>query len=175
MIKYLLIFSTLLHIAILSIKIPDPQHNKDKQKQKSPIVKVKLQQQEDQQQNKGSKDEDLYVIKDILEQLEKIEKLAKEEAAIQSMMEKCETFYMGIGVVHSSLFGEISEVVPGSPADRAGIKVGDIPLDALNIRDKYPEGTNITIPILRNGIMYEIPVTIGKICTKEKRNEDKKP
>lgn len=164
-----LLVSLIIHAIILSIKIP-----KSKFQNKS-TVKIKLEQQKDKKNKGVEKDEDLYIVQNIIDVLEKVEELAKEEAAIKSMLNVCESYYMGIGIVHSSFLGKIVEVVPGGPADKAGIKVGDIPLDSLEIRDKYEEGTQITIPILRDGIMYQIPVTIGKICTKEKDNENKEP
>lgn len=174
MINYTLILSIVLHAVILSVKITKVQQDNNQKKQSQSKIKIEIKQEQSQQDLVGAKDEDIYILEKILSDLQKIEKLAKEEAIVMSMLDKCETFYMGIGVVHNSIFGEISQVVPGSPADKAGIKVGDIPIGPLDIRDKYPEGTNITVSILRNGIMYEIPVTIGKICTKEKSDENKK-
>ena len=171
MIRQCILASILIHIIILSIKIPVAENkNKGKLKKKSPItVKIK------QKKGTGNDDnKDLFLEKQIIAQLKQIQKLAEEEQAVKKLLEKCDTYYMGIGVVHSSLFGEISEVVAGGPADKAGIKPGDVPLDDLDIRDKYPEGTQITIPILRDGTMLQIPVIIGKICTKSKY-ENKKP
>jgi predicted metalloprotease with PDZ domain len=163
----------MIHIFILSIKIPAPKPQQKKQNKS--IVKVKIKQEKKQEDHGGDdKDVEIFVIKEIEKMLEEMQKLAKEEAALKSIMRKCDKHYLGIGVTHSSLFGEITNVAPGGPADKAGIRVGDIPLDSLNIRDKYPEGTVITIPILRDGITHNIPVTIGKICT-ESINENKKP
>lgn len=173
MIKQTILISLMIHIFILSIKIPETKP-KNKQQQKKTTVKVKIKQQKQEDHGGDDKDVEIFVIKEIEKMLEEMQRLAKEEAAIKSIMKKCDKHYLGIGVTHSSLFGEITNVAPGGPADRAGIKVGDIPLDSLDIRDKFAEGTVITVPILRNGIMHEIPVTIGKICI-ESKDENKIP
>ena len=105
----------------------------------------------------------------LLKQLAEMEKIAKEEAVRQSKMKKCDKYYRGIGVV--TIWDEIVKVAVGSPADKAGIKVGDRAVSDMNIRDKYAIGTEVIVSVLRDGIIHNIPVTIGKICT----NENKKP
>ena len=165
MIKYLLAISLILHLGILSIKITKPK--KKSKKKSEQVVKVKLKQPD--KKGAGSKDEDIFMVQEVVKMLEQMQKIAEEDIAVKSMLKKCDTFYMGIGVVHSSLFGSITLVAPGGPADQAGVLVGDTPLDSLDIRDKYPEGTLITVSVLRNGIIHNVPVTIGKICTDEKK------
>lgn len=168
MIKKFILASIIIHAIILSIKVHEkPKSKKAKSKQ---IVKVKL-----KKKGEGSgKKEEIFVVKELEKMIAKLQKIAKEEATLKTIMKKCNRYYLGIGVTHNSLFGEITNVAPGGPADRAGIKPGDVPLDGLNIRNKYPEGTQITVSILRKGTTYNIPVTIGKICIEEKR-ENKKP
>lgn len=178
MIKYLILGSFIVHSIILSIKIDQDKKAKQQQqkKQQQQIVKVKIQQEsKSQKQSQKQKDEDIYILNKILSDMKKIEDLAKEEAIVKSIIKDCNSFYMGIGIVHSSLYNEISYVVPGGPADIAGLKKGDTPLGKLDIRDKYKEGTQITVEVLRGSIILNIPVTIGKICTKEIENENKKP
>lgn len=167
MIKYLLAISLVLHLGILSIKITKPKPKKTSKKKSEQIVKIKLKQKKES--TSSSKEEEIFIMKGIIKMLEKIQKIAKEEAVIQSIIRKCDTFYMGIGVTYGSLFGKILDVALGGPADQAGILVGDTLLDILDIKDKHPEGTTITIPILRDSIIHHIPVTIGKICIDEKK------
>lgn len=163
--KKALYISIIIHVILLSIKFSKPIPQKPKKKQSPKITKIKIKQEKKKTQKGSSKKQDIYVLNEIMKDLQRI---LEDQKAIAKIMSKCDKFYMGIGVTHNSLFGEIDKVVPGGPADRAGIRVGDQPLDPLDIRDKYPEGTYITIPILRDGIIHHIPVTIGKICIKDK-------
>lgn len=168
MIKQFILISIIIHAIILSIKV-DQKSKSKKQKQKQ-VVKVKL-----KKKGKGfGKKEEIFVVKKREKITAKLQKRPKEKATLKKLKKKCNKHYLGIGITHSYLFDHIISVVPGGPADIAGIKPGDVTLDSLNIKNKYPEGTQITISILRKGITYNIPVTIGKICIEEKR-ENKKP
>lgn len=162
--KKALYLSLIVHVIFLSLKINEPKPTKPKKKSPK-ITKIKIKQEKKKSKKGESKDNDIYVLNEIME---KLQKALEDQMAVQKIMSECDKFYMGIGVTHSSLFGEITNVAPGGPADRAGIRKGDIPLDELDIRDKYPEGTTITVSVLRNGIIHNIPVTIGKICIREK-------
>lgn len=144
----------MLHVLLMSISFQAPKP------QEAPITKVKIK----NKKNSGS-NEELFILKDVLKQFEQLNKDIELDTMVQSWIHECDTFYMGIGV-HDSFLG-ITKIAPGSPAEKAGLIIGDILLEK-DIRDKYKEGTAITIQILRNGIMYYMPVVIGKICTGKK-------
>jgi serine protease Do len=65
----------------------------------------------------------------------------------------------------------VAEVVPGDPADKAGIKTGDVivELDGKKIRDTHellrvvatiPVGRKVDVKVLRDGKAYVIPVVV---------------
>lgn len=75
--------------------------------------------------------------------------------------------YRGIGVKRYWA-GEVFEVGPGTPAERAGIRVGDTLLnDDEFVRDSVPVGTRMTARVLRDGIELVLPIVIGDICTED--------
>lgn len=76
----------------------------------------------------------------------------------------CEHSYHGIGVVLA--FGStVSEVVPGGPADTAGLRVGDELLNGeIFVRDAYAIGREFSLRITRRGDRMDLPVRIGKVC-----------
>jgi predicted metalloprotease with PDZ domain len=75
----------------------------------------------------------------------------------------CPAFYRGVGVVHGASY--VLEIAPGSPAERAGLQVGDkwLNLDSFS-RDSYEIGKPMTFRIERHGQRLDLPVTIGRIC-----------
>jgi predicted metalloprotease with PDZ domain len=76
----------------------------------------------------------------------------------------CPDTYTGIGTI-TGFDGTVFEVAPGSPADKAGLRVGD---ELLNNEDfginKWKEGTQKTMKIKRNGKVVTKTITIGTIC-----------
>ena len=75
----------------------------------------------------------------------------------------CADSYTGIGVNHSST--TITEVAPGGPADRAGIKAGDIFINEAEFWiNQHPAGTLVVMRILRDGRELEFRLKIGRIC-----------
>lgn len=80
--------------------------------------------------------------------------------------------YLGV-IFDASDRPTVAEVVPGSPAERAGLQPGDVllaidgttmpnvPAFAEAIR-KYSAGDRIKLAVRRNGQLTEIPVTLGK-------------
>ncbi len=71
--------------------------------------------------------------------------------------------YRGIGVRH--FFGPVVGVGQGTPAERAGLKEGDIIVnDEILGRDRYQTGQRLMLRIERDGVEFDMPVTIGEIC-----------
>lgn len=164
MIKIAIIVSLLIHVVVLSIKIEEPKLQEKKQGQNKAKVVLK-----DKEKNgKGDNQEDIYVLQELVDKLEKELNDSKFAASLINSQKDCETYYIGIGIHYSPLFNTVINVAPGGPADKAGIRVDDILIDGQEIKDQYPEGTTITVAVLRKGIIHNIPITIGKICTKAK-------
>ncbi len=63
------------------------------------------------------------------------------------------------------MYDEISRVGKNTPAEKAGLRVGDKFATPMQIRNVYPIGTTITLSIIRDGIIRYINVTVDKICT----------
>jgi predicted metalloprotease with PDZ domain len=77
----------------------------------------------------------------------------------------CDSSYTGIGVMVSRLDGHIIDVAPGSPADRAGVKEGDIYLNADEFPpDSLKPGSRITLRIQRAGRTFNLQAVIGRVC-----------
>lgn len=151
---YLLAASIILHALLMQVVIPEPECKKAQQK----TVKAKIKQ--DKNSGSSKKLNKLYVLQDA----KKLQK-KQEKTGIKSISKDCKKYYTGIGIVHNGFFNEISQVASGGPADRAGIKVGDVLAEPTHrIRNQYSEGTVINVPIIRNGITINMRVTIGKIC-----------
>lgn len=78
----------------------------------------------------------------------------------------CQKTYRGIGIKRS-WGGRIFDVVPGGPADKAGIRVDDVMVnDALEI-DRYMVGHKVTVRVERDGRQFEVEVVIGRVCFSE--------
>jgi len=155
--KIAIIMSLLLHVVLLSYssKIDSKQ-----QQQKQSEIKVKIKQEP--KAKGGDEDIDIHIISEIIEELQK---QMREAEFAATLISKCDKFYMGIGIIHDSSIGKISKIAVGGPADLAGLKEGDLSLDLLDIKDKYPEGTIVRIQVLRNDVIMDFSVKIGKICT----------
>lgn len=71
--------------------------------------------------------------------------------------------YRGIGIKH--FWGPIQDIGAGSPAERAGLREGDLLMnDDILGPDRYPIGTRLVLRIERDGRTMDVPVTIGEIC-----------
>ncbi|MGQ9466734.1 MAG: S1C family serine protease [Anaerolineae bacterium] len=81
--------------------------------------------------------------------------------------------YLGIRYIMRTRGAEITEVVPDSPADKAGLQVGDIILkvDDQRVRSSRPltdillsyrPGDRVILTVERKGKETEIPVTLGR-------------
>jgi hypothetical protein len=75
----------------------------------------------------------------------------------------CAAHYRGIGIL--SMDGTISNVSPGGPADRAGLKRHDFILNFSDLgQDRYMVGHKLTLRVRREGVVIHVPVVIGRIC-----------
>lgn len=74
-----------------------------------------------------------------------------------------ENFYGGVGIEHSWDDSGVRLVVPGYPAAKAGIQVGDKILNSQDLRGEI--GTEVTIIYERNGVVTTVKTKRGKICT----------
>ena len=76
----------------------------------------------------------------------------------------CDSSYSGFGVM-ALADGKVWDVAPGSPADRAMIREGDI---IENVAEFSPntlaEGTEITLQVRRDGVLAVKHLRIGRIC-----------
>jgi predicted metalloprotease with PDZ domain len=76
----------------------------------------------------------------------------------------CDGAYTGIGVV-TTYSGMVDEVVPGGPADRAGMHIGDHWLNPETFaRDQYSIGRQLVLRVERHGVRLDLPVRIGRVC-----------
>ncbi len=81
--------------------------------------------------------------------------------------------YLGIRYIARPRGAEVQEVIPGSPAEEAGLKVGDLILAVdgrrvtgnrplAQILASYRPGDRVTLTVERDGEELEIPVTLGR-------------
>lgn len=76
----------------------------------------------------------------------------------------CERSYIGIGII-SSFSGYVSDVAPGSPAERAHIRIGDY-FDNRDdfMPDTLPEGAEITLQMRRDDVVTLKAVRVARVC-----------
>jgi carboxyl-terminal processing protease len=93
-----------------------------------------------------------------------------------AMQEKQRGSFYGLGIIISKRNGKITVITPveGSPADRLGIRAGDIidrvegqPIDDLAVdavvkRLKGPKGTKVRITIVRPGLAEPLQMTVTR-------------
>lgn len=81
----------------------------------------------------------------------------------------CPDTYRGIGI---GRFAElVTEVLPGGPADRAGIQLGDVILNMRDLeRDRYPVGHRLELHIQRDDAELRVEVVIGPVCFAQDRS-----
>jgi predicted metalloprotease with PDZ domain len=77
-------------------------------------------------------------------------------------------WYRGVGLRGAWFNYIVREVAPGGPAAKAGIQVDDEILnpDILGA-DRYVTGHVINLRVQRAGVIFEVPVTIGRVCAEE--------
>jgi C-terminal processing protease CtpA/Prc len=79
---------------------------------------------------------------------------------------KCKDYYSGIGVQHSGVSCLITHVGKGYPADRAGVKVGDLTMKTSSgdCPGRGPLGTPVTIKVMRGSQVLTFHMIREKIC-----------
>lgn len=71
--------------------------------------------------------------------------------------------YVGIGIVVNPGIDLVTLVGTNTPASRAGLKAGDILLDADLARDATI-GRVVPLKVLRDGLQFDVSVTVARIC-----------
>ena len=109
-----------------------------------------------------------------------------DEETATAFNEKVNGEYVGIGteiIQYSDLKTEVKEVYVGGPADKGGLKVGDIVIkvDGEDVREmsvsdisslvKGKEGTIVKVSVLRNDEEKELSITRGSIDIKSIKSE----
>ncbi len=93
-----------------------------------------------------------------------------------AMQEKQRGSFYGLGIIISKRNGKITVITPleGSPADRLGIRAGDIidrvegqpiddlPVDAVVRKLKGPKGTKVRITVVRPGLPEPLQMTVTR-------------
>jgi len=81
--------------------------------------------------------------------------------------------YLGIRYVQRPRGAEVQEVIPGSPAEEAGLRAGDLirKVDGRAVNSSHPladvlsayrPGDRVVLTVEREGREIEIPVTLGR-------------
>lgn len=78
----------------------------------------------------------------------------------------CPDSYVGVGFKYRLLTGEITDVSPGSPAERVGLRAGDEILEMTN-SDLTLVGEDFSITISRVGQKLTFKMKTDDICVKQ--------
>ena len=156
--KYIIVLIiSIIHLIIFQIRFEIPQPKPKKiipHKIKTVIVKEKP-----IKRTHGVSHE-LYVLPDNLSKI--IKNIPT--SGNTSHKKPCLAPYRGVGYAYSSN-NVVTRLAKNGPAEKAGLKVGDIVMGPDRIVNVYPVGTVITLIILRKGIILEIPMKIATICS----------
>jgi C-terminal processing protease CtpA/Prc len=79
----------------------------------------------------------------------------------------CKKYYTGIGIqteIQNSVNERIWNVFKGYPADQNGLLAGDVILAKSEDDITGPEGTPITLTIMRYGNIFKVTLIRSKIC-----------
>lgn len=77
----------------------------------------------------------------------------------------CPRSYVGIGFKYWTLTNEISEIAPNSPAERIGLRAGDVIISMTNTHNRSV-GDVFSITIVRNERVFTFETKLEDICTK---------
>lgn len=75
-------------------------------------------------------------------------------------------WYGGIGIMQNETTGEIIHIGKGYPADRAGLRLGDMLLTRDGIRGE--PGSTVTLMLKRHGQLLQFDIVREKICTERR-------
>lgn len=93
------------------------------------------------------------------------EQKLKGEETIGNGLECGGYHYTGVGILVASS-GRILDVGPNTPASRAGLKEGDILVDENQLApDRFVIGTTVHVLVRRDGVVFDVPIHIGRICS----------
>lgn len=76
----------------------------------------------------------------------------------------CPNSYVGVGFKYRLITGEITDISPGSPAEKTGLRVGDEIVNMTN-SDATITGEDFSITVLRNGEKKTFTMKTDDICT----------
>lgn len=76
----------------------------------------------------------------------------------------CARSYIGIGLM-SSFTGYVSDIAPGSPAERAHIRVGDVFENRDDFEpDGLPEGSVVVLQMRRGDVVTLKTLRVARVC-----------
>jgi len=81
----------------------------------------------------------------------------------KSVAKECDDWYGGVGIIHFD--GVITQVPGGYPASKAGVKVGDIIIETIDLRGE--PGTKVVMKFMRNGEIFNKEVIRDRICRED--------
>ena len=167
MIFKILIASILLHIGALSYKIPKPILTPPKPKPKVSIIKIKMLYESSKKLEPQVSSKDPFMEQLLGDLIDDLRKMNRDRDFVNEILKRCKRSYIGIGVsIGGPTLNTITHIGYNTPAENSGIQVGDIfAIPNMPLKNVYPKGTSIIVPLYRKGIIIHISVTVDKICS----------